>query len=197
MQLAVEAGNRFELRKPQSGGCLFDGFQPRQHPYGVCELIPQPAQSAIAHSLWEQAVAAGRAALRRGFRAQPPQELDSAKHVRLHPAEVGPILAQLGLPHQGEHGDAGVFPVLPARAGKNATVLILECPGRFQPLLRLSVVAQVSRGLQDEVAVHNPEAAVDRGPNLECQPAILPLAGLQYVARARRQKLAIAARHTP
>ena len=197
MQFAMKAADRFEIREIQPGGGLFDGLQPCQHPDGIGELVAQSAQSAIAHAFRKQAVAAGGATLRDCLDAQTAQELDAAQHVRLQAAEVRPVLAQLGLPHQGEHGDAGVLPMLPARAGEDAAVFLLEGPRGFQPLLRFAVVAQVSGGLQDEVAIHHPETPVDRGPHLEREAVILPLAGLHDVARARGQKLAIPAGHAP
>jgi len=182
------------VRKAEAVHRFRDGLQSRQSPEGVGELGMSASQPAITHSRRQQPITAIHAAVGPGFVTLGFEEFHRARHVRLHGAEVAPILAEFSLAHQGEHGDTGVFPHPLTAAREKASTRLLALPGGLQPLLRVGIVTQVARSLEEEVAVHHPQAAIHGGADLKRQLSGLHLASLLDVSRASYQKLTVPAR---
>ncbi len=196
-EFGIELRDRLVAGRLQPRGSFGDGLQSGQGPERVGELGPQAAQAAVAESARQQAVAPIGAVFVFALVAHVAQEPRGAQDLGPHFHEIREVLREFALANQREHRDAGVFPMLRAAAREDAAVCPLACPGGLQTLLRFGVVAQIARRFQNEMAVDDPQAAVDRGTDLEREAAVFHFASLQNVAGAGAQKFAVAARQLP
>jgi len=196
-QVRVKRAGFFQPADALSTGGVRHRAQPGHHPQSVSELLAHPAEPAVAHTRRKQSIAGAGVIGGEILVAQVAQTLHGPQDVGLHTPHVAPVLGQFGLPHERENGDARVLEMSPPRPRVDPSVGILLRPGCLQSLLRLPIIAEVARRFEQEVAVHNPQAAIHRRPDLERELAVPHLARLLDVARAGDQELVVTAAHAP
>jgi hypothetical protein len=87
--------------------------------------------------------------------------------------------------------------VFAAAAGNDLTARLLLGPGSTQALNGFFVIAEVTCGFEDEIAINNPKPAITRGADLKSQFAVLNLASLQNIASTCGHEIAFFAGDSP
>ena len=169
----------------------------RQRPDGIGKFGADAANAAVGEARREQPIAPVDARSRTSLIAQADQKLQSVHDIGFEFSKKCPVLHKLALPHQREHGDRRVFPVLAAAFRDDLPARRLLGPFGAQALIRGLVIAEIPRRLKKKIAIDDPQTAILRRTNLKDKPIILHLACLLNVARARSKKFPVLARVAP